>query len=310
VSRVSDQRTVTFVLPGPVARTGGYIYDGRMIDGLRALGWLANSIVVDGSFPLPDTSTRATMERVFGALPDRTLVVVDGLALGAIPEIVESHADRLRIVALVHLPLGADPTRGADTAARLAAAERRALRSAALVIVTSHATVPMLDPHGLPRDRIVVIEPGTDRPQCARGAELYAQRSGGSPRAAVELLCVATVNAGKGHLLLLRALERLRHRSWHLTCAGSLTRDPETTALVRQTISELTLDHRVMRVRWRPPTMRPTCSCWQRRSKPMAWQSPKRWRVDCLWSAPPPAPFQLWSATMRGCWSHPAMWMD
>ena len=229
-------RDVTFILPGPIARTGGYIYDRRMIDGLRALGWLADSIVIDGSFPFPDATTRGTTERIFACLPDRRLVIVDGLALGAIPEIVESHARRLRIVGLVHLPLGADPTRDAETSAQLAAADGRALRAAALVIVTSRATLPMLDAYGLTNDRVVVIEPGTDAVPSARGSG----QSG-----SIELLCVATVNAGKGHATLLEALAALRDRRWHLTCAGSLTRDPATAHLLQRMVADLKLHDRV-----------------------------------------------------------------
>ena len=54
-------------------------------------------------------------------------MVVDGLALGAMPEVIEREALRLRIVALVHLPLAADVSIDRETATRLEASERRAL---------------------------------------------------------------------------------------------------------------------------------------------------------------------------------------
>jgi glycosyltransferase involved in cell wall biosynthesis len=61
----------------------------------------------------------------------------------------------------------------------------------------------------------------------------------------LELLCVGTLNAIKGHELLLEALAAVPTRAWHLTCAGSLTRDAATAARVREAIARLGLGHRV-----------------------------------------------------------------
>ena len=80
-----------------------------------------------------------------------------------------------------------------------------------------------------------MIEPGTDPAPVARG-------SGGSH---VQLLSVATLNPGKGHADLLAALSAVPSRSWHLTCAGSVTRDPMTAARIQAIIRELQLDDRV-----------------------------------------------------------------
>jgi len=68
-------------------------------------------------------------------------VVVDSLALGAIPAILEQHRSRLRIVALMHLPLAADVGIDGAMAAQFAMAERRALGAASLVIVTGRTTL-------------------------------------------------------------------------------------------------------------------------------------------------------------------------
>jgi glycosyltransferase involved in cell wall biosynthesis len=59
------------------------------------------------------------------------------------------------------------------------------------------------------------------------------------------LLSVATLHPGKGHEVLLHALAPLNHFDWHLICAGSLTRHPETTARVRTVMARLGLDERV-----------------------------------------------------------------
>ena len=61
----------------------------------------------------------------------------------------------------------------------------------------------------------------------------------------VRLLCVATVTPRKGHAVLLEALGELRDRRWHLTCAGSVTRDPATFAALEHQIERLALRARV-----------------------------------------------------------------
>jgi glycosyltransferase involved in cell wall biosynthesis len=158
--------------------------------------------------------------------------VIDGLALGAIPDLLVREAPRLRIVGLLHLPLAADASNDRETALRLEAAECRALANTALVIVTSRATLPMLMRYEVPSNRVVVVEPGTDRAPLARGSR-------GAP---LQLLCVATLNPGKGHEILLQALSQLPHRDWRLTCAGSLTRHPATVDRVRGAARSLALE--------------------------------------------------------------------
>ena len=61
----------------------------------------------------------------------------------------------------------------------------------------------------------------------------------------VRLLCVATVTPRKGHAVLLEALAELRDRRWHLTCAGSTTRDAATFAALEHQIDRLALRARV-----------------------------------------------------------------
>ena len=120
------------------------------------------------------------------------------------PDLITREASRLRIVALVHLPLAAACDLDCDTAARFEDGERRALRAAALVIVTGSATLPLIARHELARDRVVVVELGTDRAPLARG-------SGGHP---LELLG-GDSQSGKGHEGLLVALSAVPHREWH-----------------------------------------------------------------------------------------------
>jgi len=241
-------RPIVLVVPGRLTeRTGGYLYDRRIVDGLRRRGRVVNVLELDASFPYPTPAAMEYTARALAAVRDGTIAIVDSLALGAIPDLVVREASRLRIVALVHLPLAATSDLDRKTAARFDEGERRALRAAALVIVTGKTTLPLIAKYELPPDRIVVAEPGTDRAPLARGSTGNQPDavSGFSRTGPLELLTVATLNPEKGHEMLLSALAAVSNIEWRLTCAGSLTRHPETTDRVRTAIARLGLEDRV-----------------------------------------------------------------
>jgi glycosyltransferase involved in cell wall biosynthesis len=229
-------RDVTFVVAGRVdARTGGSVYNRRIVETLRSRRWSVDLRELPGAFPHPDEEAVEMAARVFDDLPSGGVVVVDGLAASALPGVLELHAVRLRLVMLVHLPIAADVGLDEATAARFRESESRSLASAALVIATGAATLPLLAEYAVAVDRVALVEPGTDAAPAARGT------SGG----AVHLLSVATLNPGKGHDVLLQALARVPASGWQLTCAGSTTRDPVTTARVQAVTESLALQDRV-----------------------------------------------------------------
>lgn len=227
---------VAVVVPGRLeTRTGGYIYDRRMVDELGALGWSVAVHELDDSFPHPAPHALDHAARVLAAMPDQATVLIDGLAYGAMPDVVAHEAERLRLVALVHHPLAAEGGQSPEILARLKDDETRALAAARLVVVTSRATAVALQEYGVGKDRVRVVEPGTDRAPVAAG----------SKEGVVALLCVATLTPRKGHATLFRALGRLRHLPWRLTCVGSLDRDRETVAELRAFLSANALEDRV-----------------------------------------------------------------
>src|SRR5215471_13181441 len=128
---------VVFVVPGDInTRTGGYIYDRRIVEGLRALGWRVEISQGD-----------------LDGLPNGTPTVVDGLALLTLAPAVEQHASRLRIVPLVHLPLGLEVGLDPIEAARRNELEARVVRSAPLVVATGRVTIDDLVRRGVSRRR-------------------------------------------------------------------------------------------------------------------------------------------------------------
>ena len=226
----------SFLVPGDLGtRTGGYGYDRRIIEGLRAAGWRVDVQSLGPGYPDPDPSALDTARRVVERLADGTLVVVDGLAFGVLPELVEAHARRLRWVALVHHPLSLETGLSPDRQQALFESERRALALARGVIVTSPATACALAGFDVDFARIAVVLPGTDPAPLAEG----------SGTAAPALLCVASVTPRKGHALLVEALAGLRDRPWTLDCAGSLTMDPACAAALSAAIEARGLQGRV-----------------------------------------------------------------
>jgi len=225
-----------FLVPGRLdTRTGGYEYDRRMIAGLRARAWTVEVRELDTSFPHPSERALACADALLAAIEDDALVVIDGLAAGAMPTEIERHASRLRIVPLVHALLASEVGLDRETANKLEASERRALAYAAHVIAVGPSLIAPLGRYGVPSSRIAVVEPGTDAAPLARGS----RHTG-----ILHFVTVATLNRGKGHHVLFDALAKIPD-GWRLTCAGSTTRQPETTSQLKSQLSALQLTERV-----------------------------------------------------------------
>jgi len=155
-------REVRFVIPGALdLPTGGYGYDRRLIAELPAQGWEARHVPLAGGWPFPDAALRREAAAALAAAPDGAVVLGDGLAFGAMPEDLERAAARLRLVALVHHPLGDESGLGEAESARLIASELRGLAAVREVVCTSHATGRRLEGLGVPAERITVAPPGT-----------------------------------------------------------------------------------------------------------------------------------------------------
>jgi glycosyltransferase involved in cell wall biosynthesis len=229
-------RSLAFMIPGDLeALTGGYEYDRRIINGLRTLGWTVDVETLDGSFPDPTPFAREDASRRFAALRDGSIVMIDGLAFGALADEAEHERQRLRLVALVHHPLSEETGIDPHLAALLETSERRALSTARVVIVTSRPTALGLARYGVHPDLIMVVEPGTDPARLARGSD----------DGVVHLVCVASLIPRKGHEVLVEALARLADKPWRLTCVGSLDRDPQTANRVRALLAQYDLSERV-----------------------------------------------------------------
>jgi len=210
-----------------------------VVDGLRARGWTVHVHELEGAFPEGDTAAHGAMDRVLSSLSDNALVLLDGLAMGGLPEPLAAHAARLRLTSLVHHPLHLETGLSYEAQARLRASEIEALRNCRGAVVTSARTAEHVAALGMHPARIRVAPPGTDPAPLAQGP---------APGTAVEFLCVASVIPRKGHDVLVEALAELNVRAlgrWRCRCVGSLSRAPDFVDRVRALIEARGLSDRI-----------------------------------------------------------------
>jgi glycosyltransferase involved in cell wall biosynthesis len=239
--------SIDFVVPGDIKTpTGGYIYDREVIAGLTERGWKVTLHQLDASFPAPTPAALRAARATFAGLADGRVVVIDGLALPGLDRLLADEARRLTLVALVHHPVALETGLDPLEAERYGALERSALGYVRRVITTSQWTARALAAEGVPVAQLRVAEPGVDRRKSRgssdpKGGFVF----GGNPSDVVNLLCVGTLTPRKGHAVLLEALNEIRDRHWHLTCAGSLLRDAHTVSAIQHQIERFSLRKRV-----------------------------------------------------------------
>ncbi|QDV09081.1 Mannosylfructose-phosphate synthase [Planctomycetes bacterium Poly30] len=238
MQRATQGEGWTLVLPGSLgARTGGTIYDRRMVEAARAHGARVDVIELPGgSYPRPDARAIREADAALARIPGGERVVVDGLALGALPGIARLHADRLKLTALVHHPLCDEE---AESSQELLASERRALACVRNIVVTSEFTarrlreLDMLVP-GIP---VHVVEPGVDE---APPGEDW------TPGTDLRLLSVGSLTPRKAHLDGLAALAaRELPGPWRWTIVGREDLDPQCATELREAIEVAGLSEQI-----------------------------------------------------------------
>jgi hypothetical protein len=194
---VSDVHVVVPAgIDDPRRPSGGNVYDRRLCRELAALGWTVHEHAVDPS----------ELAEALASVPDRDVVLVDGLIAS---EALVPETSRLRIVVLLHMPVGDD-------------VEGAVLSAAAAVVTTSEWARGRV-----PNTRVSVAAPGSD----------LAPRTAGS-RSGGELLCVGAGVRAKGQDVLLEALAGITHLDWRCTFAGALDLDPGFVDELRDTARE------------------------------------------------------------------------
>jgi glycosyltransferase involved in cell wall biosynthesis len=228
-----------FAVPGSLdTPTGGYAYDKRMIAELRGLGWRPEYLDLGEGFPYPAALTRAAAIAHLSDVPKGRPIVIDGLALGVLPEAAEALSVTHPLIAMVHHPLALETGTTPENANRLRDSERAALAPMRAVVVNSPATArALIADYAVPKERITVAPPGTDRPPVMR----RNNAAGGGP---VALLAVGSIVPRKGYDVLTEALASLIDLPWHLTIAGE-DRDEGASNGLKADIARFRLEPRV-----------------------------------------------------------------
>lgn len=187
------------------------------------------------SFPEPDSHALRDAEAQLASLPKDALVIIDGLAFGAMASIAERHCQRLKLIALCHHPLALETGLAAERVQAVHAAEQRALTAATAVLVTSNNTAGILQQtFAVPASKITVALPGTDQQQSAPCI--------GDPPI---LLTVATLTPRKAHDTLIDALAQIVHLPWQARFVGGDDFDSAWARYLRGKVAAHSLTTRI-----------------------------------------------------------------
>lgn len=232
-----------FVYPGDLsAPTGGYAYDRRIIQGLEGLGWEIQLISLGDGYPFPDPTQIEYARSTLQNLPRGVPMVIDGLALGTLPDLAAEIAKRHPLIALIHHPLAFEFGLSNSEIQLLKQSETQALQQVVRVVANSPTTARDLSQYyEVPLEIIKVILPGTDRIQIL---EPRIQKNK-SHLAEVHLLSVGSIIPRKGFHHLIAALEPLIDLPWTLSIAGDTSRNAAAYERLMMDIKGCHLEGRV-----------------------------------------------------------------
>ncbi|TQK18763.1 glycosyltransferase involved in cell wall biosynthesis [Microbacterium sp. SLBN-154] len=200
-----------FAIPGDLDTvTGGYLYEKRLLEGLREVGVDTTYVPLGDSFPDPsEEEVDATLAALQELDPSHPLIL-DGFVFGAMPTAALARL-RAPIVGVVHHPLAHEEGLSPERREYLFTTERDNLQLAAAVLVPSpHTARILVAEYGADPASITVARPGTDP---ARGVS----RQSAPPL----ILSVGIQHPRKGHDLLMRALARITDLDWHAEIVGT-----------------------------------------------------------------------------------------
>jgi glycosyltransferase involved in cell wall biosynthesis len=213
----------------PRRPSGGNTYDRRLCQALGSAGWSVWLREVAGAWPRAGEIGREALDRTLRELPDGSLVLVDGLVASTLPRVVVPACRRLRLVVLMHMPMGT----GASQEGPLGTEREVACAASSIVTTSTWARNWLIASYELDPARVHVAHPGVDP-----AAPATATRDGG------RLLCVGAVTPGKGHDQLLAALVQLADLPWRCACVGAQSVAPEFVARLRRNAQKSGLERR------------------------------------------------------------------
>jgi glycosyltransferase involved in cell wall biosynthesis len=227
-------REIVFAIPGELnTQSGGYGYDRRLMLELRLQGRSVTHLELGASYPNPTSIDSANAASALAKLPSDCVVIIDGLALGAMDTAVIANL-RPELVALIHHPLAYEGNLDPGLKEQLFLTERENLRHAKRVIVPSPHTAQLLvSDFGVSAELITIARPGIDQSAKPKG-QLDPPL----------ILCVGIQVPRKGHDVLLKSLANIKDIPWQAVLVGPPL-DTEYAASLMELTKEAGLTDRV-----------------------------------------------------------------
>lgn len=216
--------------------SGEFIYNKKIIHGLRNRGYkvFVHNLPVD--FPFPNTNSIAQFEAVIKSIPSDDLMLIPEAIAGSNPSIIEKYTKSHKIIAFIHLPISLSNGLSIYQKEIVFASEKMVLPNIRFCITSNAFAKNALIERGIDETDIFLAQAGTDP---------YPQKSSYST-IPVSLLCVSNYTRKNGHLNFIKALSVFKNQQWKLTCYGIKDYDPDYCDEVKSLIRKTGLTERII----------------------------------------------------------------
>ncbi len=213
-------RPVLYITSSDYAvRTGGYVYNSRLVQVLRQQGVDLETHCLEQGFPMVPESERAALARRLAALPPHTLLLMDHVYLGRLLELFRQMPHPIAAI-FHHSDVMEHGTGSDEKGRRLFEAERASLSRADALLVSSDETARYVrEQYGFSAHHIHAAVPGND-PVLRTAVGDYA--TNGGPR----ILSIGAVIPRKRYDYILDVASHLKTPGWTWNVAGDPSRYP------------------------------------------------------------------------------------
>lgn len=208
--------------------SGEFIYNKKIIDGLRGRNYKVFVHNLPADFPFPSANSIAQLEDIVKSIPSDDLLLIPGVIVGSSPAIVEGYAKNHKFIAYVHVPVSLSNGLSIYQKEIVLASEKTGFSKVQYCITSNESGKNALEERGVASINIYLAPAGTDP---------YPQKTNYSKLPA-SLLCISNYTRKNGLIHLIKALSALKNKDWQLTCYGIKDYEPgyfdEIKALIKK----------------------------------------------------------------------------
>lgn len=215
--------------------SGEFIYNKKIIDGLRSRKYKVFVHNLPADFPFPDANSIFQFEIVVNSIPPDDLLFIPSTVIAASPSIIEEYEKSHKIIALVHVPASLSNDLSIYQKEIALASEKKELAKIKLCITSNEFAKEALGERGVASSAIYVAKAGTDP---------YPVKTN-YRNVPVDLLCIANYTRKNGLVNLIKALSALKDKIWKLTCYGEKDYDPNYFDEIKLLIRKYGLTERI-----------------------------------------------------------------